>query len=199
MRAQRAEFADRYERVIRAYLGARWRASPLINSLEDAVQDVFLDCFKGALAGADAGRPFRAYLYGITRNIARRIEHARRRTELRLESHIDPPAREQTLSRVFDEAWARALMKRAAALQRASAADEGALRRVEILRRRFQEGMPIRAMAATWGLDPAKLHHEYARAREEFREALKLVVAEHHVGLPAEVERECARLISHFS
>ena len=38
--------------------------------------------------------------------------------------------------------------------------------------------------------------HEYARARQEFREALLEVVAFHHPGPAAEVERECASLVA---
>ena len=49
------------------------------------------------------------------------------------------PAAEEPLSRAFDRAWARAILKQAAALQaeRAQARDERAVRRVEILRLRF--------------------------------------------------------------
>ena len=72
-------------------------------------------------------------------------------------------------------------------------------RHVPILRRRFQDGVPIRQMAAEWGIEAATLHHEYAKARDEFRSALNQVVAEHHPGTPAQVGRECARLISLFS
>ena len=196
---QRAEFARRYEGVIRAYLGARWRGSGLTGELEDAVQDVFVDCFKGALNRADPDRPFQAFLYGITKNVARRIEHDRKRAGLRLESSFELPSAERTLSEVFDEAWARALMKQAAIVQRLEARDEQARQRIELLRLRFQEGLPIRKIAERWGADAAKLHHEYAHARDEFRQALQQVVAEHHSGQPGEIARECARLISLFS
>lgn len=197
----RAVFARRYAPVIRAYLLARWRRSPLASEIDDATQDVFLDCFRenGALSRADTGRPFRAFLYGVVRNVARRCEHARARAGLQPPSGFDPPGREETLGRVFDAAWAKAIMKQAAALQRDTAlGDERATARVELLRLRFQEGVPIREIAARWNDDPARLHHEYATARDEFRAALREVVAEHSPGTPGDVERECQRLIRCF-
>jgi DNA-directed RNA polymerase specialized sigma24 family protein len=76
--ADRAGFADRYAGVIRSYLAARWRESPHARYTDDVVQDVFLACFApdGVLARADPGRPggFRPYLYGVVRNLARRVE-----------------------------------------------------------------------------------------------------------------------------
>ncbi len=196
---QRTEFARRYESVIRAYFCARWRGSGLTRELDDAVQDVFVECFRGALDRADPDRPFRAFLYGITRNVARRIEHDRRRAGLRLESGFELPSVERSLSEIFDEAWARALMRQAAVVQRLRAGDERAKRRIRLLRLRIQEGLPIRRIAERWDADPVKLHREYALARTEFRRALELVVAEHHPGPPGEIERECARLVSLFS
>ena len=53
----RAEFARRYAPVIRAYLGARWRGNGLAQEVDDAVQDVFVDCFSenGALTRLNDG------------------------------------------------------------------------------------------------------------------------------------------------
>src|SRR5205085_1207348 len=77
-------------------------------------------------------------------------------------------------SRTFDRAWARALLREAARHQeqRAQQVGAAAVRRIELLRLRFQEGLPIRAIADRWGTDAAALHHEYARARQEFQAAL---------------------------
>jgi DNA-directed RNA polymerase specialized sigma24 family protein len=76
--ADRDEWARRYLGVVRAYLAARWRGSPLRQELGDAVQEVFVECFRqgGALEAAGAGRvlSFRAFLYGVVRNVARRFE-----------------------------------------------------------------------------------------------------------------------------
>ena len=41
----RAEFARRYAAIVRAYLGARWRHSPLLREIDDAAQEVFVTCF----------------------------------------------------------------------------------------------------------------------------------------------------------
>ena len=43
---EREAFARRYAPVIRAYLGARWKASPLVGEIDDAGQQVFLECFR---------------------------------------------------------------------------------------------------------------------------------------------------------
>src|SRR6516162_10233366 len=76
--AERAELARRYLGVVRAYLAARWRGSALGRDLDDAVQEVLVECFRqgGALDAAGAGRVpgFRAFLYGVVRNVARRFE-----------------------------------------------------------------------------------------------------------------------------
>ena len=53
----------------------------------------------------------------------------------------------------------------------------------------FHDGLPIRDIAAYWEIDPAKLHHEYATARWEFRTALRAVVAFHYPGSPGQRTR----------
>jgi RNA polymerase sigma-70 factor (ECF subfamily) len=77
----RQELARRYLGVVRAYLAARWRGAALRDDLDDAVQEVFVECFRqgGALeaAGADRVPSFRAFLYGVIRNVARRFESPR--------------------------------------------------------------------------------------------------------------------------
>jgi RNA polymerase sigma-70 factor (ECF subfamily) len=56
--ADREELARRYLGVVRAYLAARWRGSPLRDDLDDATQDVFVECFRagGALFHAETKR-----------------------------------------------------------------------------------------------------------------------------------------------
>jgi RNA polymerase sigma-70 factor (ECF subfamily) len=204
-RAARSTFAHSYLPVVRAYLGARWRSSPLADEVEDAVQEVFLDCLRGggALERASPDRPggFRAFLYGVVRNVALRVETRRaRRNDLLPSAGLEPDEvadSQDGPSRAFDRAWAFAVVESAAARQaeRARLAGAEAERRVELLRLRFEEGLPIREVAARWGTDPALLHREYARARREFEEALRDVVGLHHPGPPGEVGRECARLL----
>ncbi len=190
-RADREEFALRYLPVARAYLAARWRGRRGADELEDALQEVFVECLRegGVLERLEDGarEGFRAVLYGVVRNVARRYETRAGRARSR-RSDGEPldelPDDEPSLSRVFDRAWAVALVRDAARRlrERAEHADEAARRRVELLELRFQDGLPIRAIAARWGVDPARLHHEYARARREFEAELREVVAFHDPG-----------------
>jgi RNA polymerase sigma-70 factor (ECF subfamily) len=201
--AQRDEFVRRYEPLVRAYLLRRWGGSGLADELDDVVQEIFVDCFKGdgLLSRAEDDRPggFRAFFLGMVRNHARRCEQAAKKKGVA--SLPDPDhlqSQEDSFTREFDRDWARNLMKEAAALQteRARAAGPEAVRRVEILRLRFQEDLPIRKLARLWDTEPEKLHREYAKARKEFRAALLEVIAFHHPGTPAERERESLRLLT---
>src|SRR5262245_43122030 len=153
---EREEFARRYAAPIRAYLAARWRGRPsLQEEVDDATQEVFVECFRkgGALAKADEERAggFRAFLYGVVRHVALRCESARPRAAPLAESAVLDalPADEPTLSRAFDRAWAHGLVRAAARRMGEEAAhgDAAARRRVELLRRRFADGAPIRDLA----------------------------------------------------
>lgn len=200
--ADRDELARRYLGVVRAYLAARWRGSALRDDLDDAVQEVFVECFRegGALKAVGAGRvpSFRAFLYGVVRNVARRFES---RPALAAVPLPEVAADDESLSRLFERSWARAIMAEAAQLQRRQAGERGeaAVRRVELLRLRFEDGLPIRTIAERWGVEAAKLHHDYALARQEFRAALLEVVVFHHPGSPAAVEEEAASLLKALS
>jgi RNA polymerase sigma-70 factor (ECF subfamily) len=196
--ADRDALARRYLGVVRAYLAARWRGSLLRPELDDAVQEVFVECFRqgGVLEAAGTGRVpnFRAFFYGVVRNVARRFESRPLRATAALP---ELQAKEESLSKVFERSWAQAIMTEAAQLQRRLAGKRGpeAVQRVELLRLRFEEGLPVRAITQRWGTRAAELHHAYAKARQEFRAALLEVVAFHHPGSPAEVEQEAASLL----
>ena len=118
-------FAGRYERVVRAYFKARWRGTQHLPDLDDAVQDVFTGCFRsgGVLDRLDPSQPggFRAFLYGVIRIVALRVEAAPpRRKEDVPPSDFDlgQIAADETRDSVaFDRAWARALLKEAAKRQ----------------------------------------------------------------------------------
>src|SRR5262245_32922876 len=200
--AGREELARRYLGVVRAYLDARWHGSLLRQDRDDAAQEVFIECFReeGALEAAGAGRvpSFRAFLYGVVRNVARRFESRRVRAVGPLP---EIPAKEEDLSRLFERSWAQAIMTEAAQLQRRQAGGRGpeAVRRIELLRLRFEENLPIRTIAERWGVPAAGLHHAYVVARQEFRAALLEVVAFHYPGSPADVEQEAARLLKALS
>ena len=200
----REEFVRRYGPVVRAYLAARWQSSPCLQDLDDATQEVFLACFRpqGVLDRVDSGRGFRPFFYGVLRNVALRFErkHGRRRErQAPTDADLDDLAGDdESLSRVFDRAWAKALLQEAARrmAHHAREAGEAAVRRVELLRLRFQDQLPIREIAARWVMDAGLLHHEYAKARQEFKAALREVVAFHHPDSAREIEQECANLLS---
>jgi RNA polymerase sigma-70 factor (ECF subfamily) len=203
--AARDEFALLYQEPVRAYLLERWRGREFASEVDDALQEVFVECLRsgGALERFDAGRDggFRAFLFGVARNICRRVETREppgaggRSTESALD---DVEARDEHLSVVFDRAWARTLVRAAAKLQQVQADVLGAeaLRRVEILRLRFRENLPVRAIAQRMDLDPVLAHREYARAREEVREALIEVVQLQNPRSHALAEAECEEILA---
>ena len=110
-------------------------------------------------------------------------------------------ADEDSQSRLFDRTWAQAIMAEAAQLQRQRAAERGpeAVQRVELLRLRFEENLPIRAIAVRWAVDPARLHKPMPLPGKSFRSALLEVVAFHHPGSPVELEQEAASLLKALS
>ena len=198
-------FAQRYEHIVRAYLLSRWRSSPMLNEVDDVIQEVFVESFRdgGVLARVDDDSPggFRAFFYGVIRNVARRAESRfSRRRDLQPQTGFfneSPDEAEQRLSQVFDREWATTMMREAASRQRANGEVKGpdAVRRLDLLRLRFYEGRPIREIADLWGVDASEVHREYARARKEFRVALGEVVSYHMPGTPESIDSECARLL----
>ena len=204
-RDAQAEFVRRYGPVIRAYLGARWRQTPLFDLVDDAAQQVFLDCFKsnGALHRADPDRGFRGFLYGVVRNVARAIERKQARSrERQTTSSLDLEAiaaKEESCATLFEREWARTLLRDAAQLQLERAREKGpeAVRRHRLLGLRYGENLPIREIAKRWGMQAEVLHREYPKARDEFKLALMDVVRD--LQGPEAVEAECADLLRHFS
>jgi RNA polymerase sigma-70 factor (ECF subfamily) len=201
---QRNEFAARYLDAVRAYLIARWSNSSYLQLVDDAVQDVFVECFRnqGPLNRIDARRTtsFRAFLYGLVRNVARRVEVKQGRIAAKFSeapNNIEIVSDETALSKVFDRTWAKSIMRQAAEFHKISASADGpeASRRVELLRLRFTEGLAIRQIAELWEFDAAVLHREYSKARKEFHAALLHVVRFHHPGSDVEVELEAQSLL----
>jgi DNA-directed RNA polymerase specialized sigma24 family protein len=194
----REELARRYIGVVRAYLVARWRGTGCAADVEDAVQEVLIECFRqgGVVDAAATGRvnSFRGFLFGVVRNVAKRFESRPACLQLPL-SEIESD--EQCQSQLFERTWARNIMQEAAQRQKQWATGQGAeaLQRVELLRLRFEQNQPIRVVAAQWGVPASHLHHAYALARREFKAALLEVVAFHYPGTPAEVEQEASSLL----
>ncbi|MGE3164901.1 MAG: RNA polymerase sigma factor [Planctomycetota bacterium] len=202
----REEFARNYAPAVRAYLCHRWRRSHCLQQIDDAIQELFLECFRqgGLLDKVDGQYPggFRAFLYGVTRNVALRFEtrHGRQRARTGAEN-VDPaelPADEATLSQVFDRSWLESILRQAAARQQARAKQQGAdaERRVNLLELRFRDDLSFGEIAELWNVDIQWLYREAARARQEFKEALFEVVSFHNPRSPAEIERECAELLA---
>lgn len=197
----RSLFARSYLTPIRNYLGHRWRDAPLRDAIDDAVQDVFVECFKpnGALVGADqqAGE-FRALLYAIVRNVARRHEERAVHPGSTASVHLDDlPDRSEALSRYFDRTWAEAIV-RDAVLRHARAARQGdaeTRQRYRILRLRHQDGLPIREIAVRLSApDVDAVHNAYRRARREFRVHMRDATA-HHTGVgPDRLDAECRKV-----
>lgn len=180
----RAAFARAYLDVVRRTLHLRWRGGSLEQSVEDAVQDVFLDCLKqrGALTRVQAGRHggFGAFLHGVVANVARRYERSRGRHGARQKPlAAEVSDRAPSLGQAFDQAWLQHLLGLAVANLRGTADDEEAHRRLELLSLRFGDGLALREIAARWQCDPTELHVAYARARREFGRALRGVLREH--------------------
>jgi len=176
-----------------------------MSDLDDAIQEAFVECIRagGILDRVEIDRPggFRAFLFGAVRNVALRFEERHARLRIRQAgSDVDLgelSGREDSLSKVFDRALASAIMREAAEYQATVAARSGdaALRRVDLLKLRFQEGLPIREIAMLWGVDAADLHRQFARARKEFREALREVVALHLPASQQNLDAKCADLL----
>lgn len=204
--ADRAMFARRYLPIVRSYLAVRWQDSPRRVHIDDAAQEVFLECFRqdGVLSKADPDRPggFRRFLLGVVRNVAARVEKRSARRRARRESgsfHPEQmPSDDKRPSQVFERAWALSIMEQALKMQerRAAKADDASRQRIELLRLRFEEGLPIREIAARWEQDPATVHSAYRKAREEFKNCLQQVVAFHNPEAAKNPNRECRELLS---
>lgn len=204
---EREEMARRYLGIVRSYLGARWRSVAPKPDIDDAAQEVFLECFRngGVLENATKREisSFRGFLFGVVRNIARRFEARMGRfPEPTPDSQLAQlQSEEESQSRLFDRTWAQSVMAEAAALQakRADLKGPEAVQRVELLKLRFEENLPIREIALKWNIPAPQLHHIYALARKEFKTALLDVVAFHYPASEEEVENEASRLLKLLS
>lgn len=142
----------------------------------------------------------RGLLFGVVRNVAARFEERalkRTRRNGATGSILDTiRAAEPSMSFLFDREWARALLRLAGDRMKADAQEKGpgARLRVELLRLRFGDGLPIRDIATQWDVDPESVHRAYAHGRAEFRRYLREVVAEHVVRAEDDLEREVARV-----
>lgn len=200
----RSQFSRSYAAMIRGFFAARWRGRILEREVDDATQEVFVECLKsdGVLERADAQRgDFRGLLFGVTRNVARRFED-RARAQRRLQAEDSAwlravAADEPGQATLFDRSWARALLRAAKARhrERALAAGPSGARRIELLERRFGGDQAIREIAREWGLPAQDVHNAYRKARVEFYACLREVVA-FHAPAGSDLDSECRRLLS---
>jgi len=198
--AFRAEFVATYGAAVRRVLRMRWGGSARIADVEDASQDVFLECFRagGVLDRVADGQvaSFRKFLFGVVRNVARRHE-SRPVVQDHLASDLirnGPLDLDADLGTIFDREWAR-LVVRLARERLESGTSPLARKRAELLRLRYEESMPIRDIAAAWKEDPATLHHQFADAKAAFAAVLRAIVAEQVEGGTQAVEEELRFLL----
>lgn len=201
----REEFVRRYAPAIRSYFIARWQTPRFRQIADDAVQDVLIECFKdgGVIAQHSRGGivSFRAFLMGTSRNVALRYEGGRaadRREHPAPSETLDGCAgSDERASQAFDRSWARSVVREAALRMgtRARYLGPEALERVEILRLRFFDDLPIREIARAWGVDARDVHRQYDLARTEFASALNEVLAEHHPDRPDDAAADRRMLI----
>jgi RNA polymerase sigma-70 factor (ECF subfamily) len=203
-RTAQERFAATYLAVVREFLEIRWQGTPLAGEVDDAAQDVFVECLReqGVLARADPTRgDLRGLLYGVACNVARRFEEGqgRRSAQAALsESALEHlPSREVSLSVHFDRGWARMMVRLAGERMRAEAerGRPGARLRVELLELRYSANLSIRDIARQWDVDPDVVHRAYRKARDEFRAFLRRVLAEHSPQAHEVREEHVARLL----
>ena len=195
-------FVKRYFPVVRSYLAARWKGDKRGDDLNDAIQDVFVECLRagGVLDRIEDLRKnsFRGFFYGVIRNVARTHE---RRWIKSGEETVDESisglrSADESLSRVFDRAWARAVIKEAIDYMKdqARVQDVAAVRRIDLLRLRFFESTPVREIAEQWAEPAEKLHRELTKAREEFAECLREVLRMQLGGNHERIDHHLSRL-----
>ena len=198
--AAQDRFYRQYSEVVRSYLASRWRVGPSADVVDEALQEVFLACFRpgGALERVAPGRPggFRAYLYAVTRNVARSVE--RRRSLSTFESDIYHIAgAEETPSAAFDRAWAEMIAADAMELFIERSKTPQQRDQSEILQLRFVDGlMPRQIVERFPGMTARRVSKLLERAMVRYYNALIDTVRANHPGEgPNVVERRCRDLL----
>ena len=200
----RDAFVRLYGPAVRAGLAGLWRLAPSSEAIDDAFQEVFVECLRegGVLDRVADRRPrsFRAFLFGVVKNIARRHDRTRGRQRAgelsSTEFRAVPEAGCSDPALAFDRAWARQMV--AEALRRVAVAEQGERRPIssrQLLDMRFGSDMPVRDIARAYDLDPQIVHRQYELARRRFRAALRDVVAEHEPACDGDVDAECRRIM----
>ena len=167
--------------------------------------EVYLECLRegGVLERCRDEPPggFRPFLLAVVRNIARRVEErraGRRERQLTTEFQRDGGVDEDAdPAHKFDCTWAVTIVRNARRRveERLGQGSPAAQRRVELLRLRYQEGLPVKEIAPQIGEDSRRVHHQLEEARRDFHRALREEVAFHLPGSAEEVEQECRLLL----
>jgi RNA polymerase sigma factor (sigma-70 family) len=172
-------FCRRFGNDLRHWLRLRWRGSPWRHQVDDAAQEVLLECFRpgGALARVDARRcrHFESYLRGVMSNVAARIARREARATTRwhpsgllLRAGGAPDAEPRTR---LDLANVRATIDAAVGRLELEGATAGHTL-AELVRLHFFDGLPVRAIAARWHEPAARIHEQRRRARILLRRSL---------------------------
>jgi len=198
----RDRFARQYAPLIRRYLASRWRLAPDHDRVVEASHEAVIQLFKpgGALTNIEHGRDngFRAFLYGVVRNVALMIERsARRNDRVQTWSDIDPATiedSEASLSRVFARAWFDMIATEARNLMAARPGErcKAAYRCLEL---RYLDGIPPRDIAKRIGLHVKDVYELLRTGRNEYRAALLEVMATYYPdATESELEQRCREL-----
>lgn len=187
----REEFARRYDPVVRSVICARWKLSREHADVDDATQEVFVRCFRenGPLARADRQRPqgFRAYLYGIVRNVtaeAERREGSRREvTGDQTEQLKAAESREAALSQVFERAWHRLILQETAELLDRRATGPRRVAAQSALHLRMHGGVKPAEIATRLGIEVSVVYELIREAKAQYRAAFLEVMASHYPDL----------------
>lgn len=187
----RTQFWNRHVRAVHLWLWFRWRHSSLRGFVDDATQEVFLECFRpgGALAHLEVDKAAHgvvAFLRGVVRNVAHRLERTQQRQlahrrQLREAMPMQPANGDDAAERI-DTAWQHGQV--AAALSRLDREEAGAsphsLR--AFLKAHFEDGLPVHTIAAAWQMKPEHVHELRRRACRRFRDCLLRVMREDRHG-----------------
>jgi DNA-directed RNA polymerase specialized sigma24 family protein len=178
-REARREFAFRYDKFVRRVLAKRWLGTAYRNHFDDAVQDVFVECFKpgGVLEKADRtrGGAFRSLLFRVTCHVAARFERAHHR-DSRIEANDFADTSGQD-----NDAYRQLTREEVGEVVR------GAIRRMQ---------QKIIHLAAGDTQVAGTLHRQHSKAKLEFQSFLGEVVEETYRVPPEEVSEILQELLS---
>lgn len=201
----RREFALRYECFARRVLAKRWRGTSFAMFFDDAVQEVFVECFKshGVIEKADPTRnsSFRSLLFQVIIHVASRFEHSGRnhRTlhigqDLTEFLQVDDQSGYESVTREEVNELVREALRRMANHE-----NDDIRRWATLLDRHACHDETIISMASHDTEVAAKLHREYAKAKKECRATLVDVVASEYRVPIAEAKVLVADLLTTFS